>query len=63
MQTSELRKRFLFFIVFAGIVTLFLIVIPFVEPSLKNYVTAFFGATDKEMGETAATLFEQFLRV
>ncbi len=63
MQVSELRNRFLVFIIFAGIITLALIVIPFVEPHLNQYIQEFFGATDARMGDTAATLFDQILRI
>ncbi|MGI8788359.1 MAG: cyclic nucleotide-binding domain-containing protein [Pyrinomonadaceae bacterium] len=65
MQTSDLRKKFLFFIVFAVIVTFLLIVVssPFVEIPLKEYISKFFGTTDNRMGETAATLFDQIFRI
>ncbi len=63
MQMSELRNRFLFFIVFAGILTLAIIAIPFLEPYLNQYIQEFFGATDARMGETAATLLDQILRI
>ncbi len=63
MQSSELRNKFLVFIVFAAVVTLFLIVIPFIEIPLNEYFKEFFGATDGRMGDTAATLFDQLLRI
>lgn len=73
MQTSELRKKFFFFVIFAGIVTLLLILIQFVEPTLHKYVENYFdaanrqngeiAATGKQMSATAAMLIEQILRV
>ena len=63
MGISELRSKFLFFIIFAGILTVFLVIIPFVESPLKEYVANFFGTTDGRMGETAATLLDQILRI
>jgi len=61
MRISELRSKFLFFIIFAGILTVFLVIIP--ELPLKEYVANFFGTTDGRMGETAATLLDQILRI
>ena len=63
METSALRNKFIFFIIFAGIVTLFLIVLPFVELPLKDYLSNFFGTTDGRMGVTAAILLDQLFRI
>ncbi|MBA3600052.1 MAG: mechanosensitive ion channel family protein [Acidobacteria bacterium] len=64
MRNSSFRNKFVFFLVFAGIVTLLLILVPsFIEAPLKDYVSNFFGATDGRMGETAAVLFDQLLRI
>jgi hypothetical protein len=47
MRNSSFRNKFVFFLVFAGIVTLLLILVPsFIEAPLKDYVSNFFGATD-----------------
>ena len=63
MRNSNFKKKFVFFLIFAGIVTLLLILVPFIEAPLKDYVSNFFGATDGRMGETAAVLFDQLLRI
>ena len=78
MKFSDLRKKFFIFFVFAGTITLLLIILPFVEIHLKpfveiylkDFVTGIFGspaqeigATAGEMGATAGSLFVQILRV
>jgi len=63
METSELRNKFVFFIIFAGIITLLLIVFPFIELPLKDYVSNVFGTTDGRMGVTAAILLDQIFRI
>jgi len=63
MNSRELRKQFLIFIVLAGIFTTALIVLPIVEPYLTNYIVHFFTSTDAKMGETASRLFNQLLRI
>lgn len=63
MRFSELRSKFFFFFVFAGAITLFLIVFPFIETPLKEYFSDFFGTTDNRMGKTAFMLFDQILHV
>ena len=63
MKFSDLRNRFLFFFVFAGTITLFLMVFSFAEDSLKDYILKWFGITDDRMGATAVLLFEQVLHV
>ncbi|MDQ3131583.1 MAG: hypothetical protein M3Q99_12590, partial [Acidobacteriota bacterium] len=63
MFASELRKKSIFFVGLAATIILILIVFPFVELPLKNYIASFFGATDSNMGVTATVLFENFLRI
>jgi small-conductance mechanosensitive channel len=63
METSELRNKFLFFTIFAGVITLLLIVLPFIELPFKDYVSTFFGTTDGRMGVTAALLLDQLFRI
>lgn len=63
MQISELRKQFLIFFIFAGVVTAILIILPILEPYLIRYVTELFASTDTQMGQTASQLFDQILRI
>jgi len=63
MDASSLRKKFIFFIFFAGVITLLLIAFDFVEPPFRDYVVAFFGATSEQMGFTAGILFDQIFRI
>jgi len=64
MRNSNFKKKFVFFLIFAGIATLLLILVPsFIEAPLKDYVSNFFGANDGRMGVTAAVLFDQLLRI
>lgn len=43
MPTAELQKRFIVFVIFAGVITLILIGIPFVESGLREYVLSQFN--------------------
>lgn len=63
MATSELRNRIIPFIVVIGTISFILLSIPFVEPTLTEYFKSFFGSTDKQMGDTAVSLFENLLRI
>ncbi len=64
MDIPSLRSKFLFFIIFAGIITLLLIVLPSaVEVPLKEYVATFFGLNDERMGVTAVNLLDQIFRL
>nr|MBA2495379.1 mechanosensitive ion channel family protein [Acidobacteriota bacterium] len=63
MATSELQKRVIPFVIVIGTVSFLLLSIPFVEPPLKDYVSSFFGSADKQMGNTAVTLFENLVRI
>ena len=44
----ELRKHFIIFIIFSGIVIITLLLFPFLEPRLKSSVGDFFGLTETE---------------
>ncbi len=63
MATSELQKRVIPFVIVIGTVSFLLLSIPFVEPPLKDYVSSFFGSADKQVGNTAVTLFENLVRI
>jgi small-conductance mechanosensitive channel/CRP-like cAMP-binding protein len=66
MNSSELKKRFAAFVIFGGAVAFILVVLPFVEPTLKGYVASFFGIAEAEgghMSQTAASLFETILKI
>jgi small-conductance mechanosensitive channel len=63
MASSTLRNKSVFFVGFAGTIILTLVVFPFIEPTLKNYIASVFGATDSRMGETAVVLFDNFLHI
>ncbi len=45
---TELRKHFLIFIIFSGIVVIALLLLPFIEPKLKSSVGDFFGLTETQ---------------
>jgi small-conductance mechanosensitive channel len=60
---SEIRKQIVIFLAFAGIVVFLLLVFPFVEKPLVDYVESFFNSTDKHMGTTAASLLGVFLKI
>jgi small-conductance mechanosensitive channel len=60
---SELRKQFLIFLAFAGIVVLLLLIFPFAEKPLVDYAETFFKSTDDHMGNTAKNLLETFLKI
>ncbi len=63
MAASELRNRIIPFIVVIGTMAFILLSIPFVEPTLTEYFKSFFGSTENQMGDTAVSLFENFLRI
>ncbi|NOT48454.1 MAG: mechanosensitive ion channel [Acidobacteria bacterium] len=54
MATAELQKRFIYFVIFAGVVILILIAFPFVEGGLRDYVLARFGL-DVVEGQVVST--------
>jgi small-conductance mechanosensitive channel/CRP-like cAMP-binding protein len=45
---SELRKNFIIFLIFSGIITIALLLLPFVEPKLKSSIGELFGLTETE---------------
>ena len=63
MFTSELKKKTVVFLTFAGIITLILIVFSFVEPTLNEYVASLFGADYSNMSVRAVVLFDNLLRL
>lgn len=63
MKLLELRKQILFFIVYAGAITLALIGLSVIAPYLETYITGLFGATDAKMSKTAGDLFKQLLNI
>ena len=63
MNSAELRKQFLIFIIFAVIVSAVLSVLYFIEDYLKLYIAEFFSSTEKQMGVTASQLFEHLLNI
>jgi len=63
MQLPKLRKQFLIFIIFAGIVTTLIIVLPVIKPHIKEYVAELFASTDSQMGQTASQLTGHLLNI
>lgn len=63
MNSNELRRQFLIFIIFGAILTVAIIVLPIIKPTLHSYVTDIFSATDIKLGETASQLFEQIFHI
>lgn len=63
METSNLRSRFIFFVIFVGILTLTIITLSFVEPPLEEYVKNILGTNEGQMGATAAVLVNQLFRI
>lgn len=55
MPPSELQKRSVFFLIFAGAVTLILVLLPFVESGLNEYGLAQFGLNVTPEGHLVAT--------
>lgn len=60
---SELRRQFFIFLIFAAIISVILLVFPFVEHFVKDYVNVFFGSTDQNMGSMAVDLLDKLLRL
>lgn len=52
MPFSEFKKRAIFFVVFAGVVTLVLVLMPFGEAQLQTYILHQFGLTVTPSGDT-----------
>ncbi len=63
MIASELQKKIVPFIVVSGAISFILLIILFVEPPFKDYVSSFMSSTENRMGETAVSLFENILRI
>ena len=51
MPFSDFRKKAIFFVVFAGIITLILVLMPFAEAQLQEYILNQFGITVTPAGE------------
>ncbi|HXG82782.1 MAG TPA: mechanosensitive ion channel family protein [Pyrinomonadaceae bacterium] len=63
MDSPNLRKKFVIFLAVALTVTLLLILFPFVETFLKDYIEKFFGASDPKMSGTAVNLFDNLFSI
>lgn len=63
MDSTNLRRKFLIFLIVAGTATLLLILFPFVEPTIKDSVEGFFGRYDRQAGNTAVNLFDNLLSI
>ena len=63
MPAAELKKKAIFFLFIAGLLSLTLILLPLVSPTIERYFASAFGTTDTIMGETAVTLFKNILRI
>lgn len=63
MKLSEIKRQLIIFVIFAGIVSLILVLLPFVQSPLKTYVAGVFGSTDANMGEMAGELFISILKI
>jgi small-conductance mechanosensitive channel/CRP-like cAMP-binding protein len=55
MPPSDLQKRSVFFLIFAGTFTLILVFLHFVEPALQEYVLAQFGLSITPEGQVVST--------
>ncbi len=55
MPSSELYRRSLFFLIFAGIITLVLILLPFIEGAVQEYVLSHFGIAVASDGQVVST--------
>lgn len=53
MASSELKRKTLFFIPFAGIITVILLVLPFVERAFETYLAAAFGLVITDNGKVS----------
>lgn len=63
MNISGLQKKFFILIVLAVTIILTMILLKFVEPTLRQYVENIFSSTDKQMGETAVVLFDNLISI
>lgn len=53
MASSELKRKTLFFIPFAGIITIILLVLPFVERAIETYLASAFGLVIADNGKVS----------
>ena len=60
---SELRKQLVIFLILAGMVILSLTLLAFAKPYLTDYVKSIFASADDQMGNTAALLFTNIVRI
>src|SRR5512139_3137078 len=53
MASTELKRKTLFFIPFAGITTLILLLLPFIERAVQTYLLAAFGLVISDKGKVS----------
>ena len=63
MPVAELKKKAIFFLLLAGLLSLALVLLPLVSPYLETNISSVFGSNDSMMGETAVTIFRNILRM
>ncbi len=63
MQVSELRKRFLIFLLVGGMISLVLIVLRILEPPLIEYVKGLLVSLQGNMSKTGEELFQIFFNI
>ncbi len=63
MDFTGLRKKFLWFLALATVISLVLIYFQLAEPTIKKYVVDFFSRADAETGATASVLFDHLVSV
>lgn len=63
MKLTELRKHFFIFVFSAGTIALILIIFPFIEPTLKQYIADLFSTTETETINPASELFVNILKI
>ena len=63
MTKSDLRKQFFVFISAACVIVAALILLPFVEPPIRRYLTVFLTSVDQDQAEVAVNLLDNFFRI
>ena len=63
METSQIRKQIIQFVVLVGTILAILTVIPFLNDYAVEYIRKFFGAGDSQTGETALSLYNILYRI
>jgi small-conductance mechanosensitive channel len=63
MTKSDLRKQFFVFISAAGVIVAALILLLFVEPPIRRYLTVFLTSVDQDQAEVAVNLLDNFFRI